>query len=234
MSLSSVPVGRLLPAVAAHQTLLVSRRWLSRKSPKQEEEEPQLSLTEALSVEIQEESANDEVDQEYVEAHTAMLKKYKISDEVGSSVVKLSRTRGAERIEISFNCQDEEEDFDNESFDEESESDDSEAESSFGINFEVNISKEKLGSMSVKCIASSTGDIVVKHVQYVPEGKSIDDVNLYEGPRFDQLSDTLQGAVEGYLADRDIDGDVSYFILAHSAQKEQKEYENWLHKYVDS
>jgi hypothetical protein len=36
-----------------------------------------------------------------------------------------------------------------------------------------------------------------------------------------------------YLEERDIDQDFSYFVLAYSKQKEQKEYVNWLEKLTE-
>lgn len=63
---------------------------LSRKAKAEEEEAP-LSLPEALALELQEELGNDEVDQEYQDARQKMLKLFKLKEEVGSSVVTLTR-----------------------------------------------------------------------------------------------------------------------------------------------
>ena len=35
-----------------------------------------------------------------------------------------------------------------------------------------------------------------------------------------------------YLADRNIDEDMSFFILSYSENKEQREYMNWLKKFM--
>lgn len=142
--------------------------------------------------------------------------------------VFIYRNAGGETIEVKFNVQDEDEDFaqDFEEEDEESEED----ASNTGLNFEVTISKGELGSMHARCLASGSGELLVRTVQHLPAGKSASDTDLYEGPRFDQLSDALQDGIVNYLEDKLIDAELCFFILAHSAQKEQKEYENWLNK----
>ena len=149
-------------------------------------------------------------------------------------MVKLSRTLKGESISVVFDCQDEEEDFDeDDEFDPESPPEDEEGQSSYGINFDVTVARGDVGALHFKCIAANPGDVVVKHLKFLPKGKSASDADLYEGPRFDQLSDSLKGAVLGYLEDREVDQDLSYFILSHSANKEQKEYENWLRKLME-
>lgn len=230
---SSRALARRLPSLSAaslgqhlQTPLLLSQRLLStRKQPKKEEEE--LTLAEAISAEIQEELSNDEVDQEYVDCREGVLKRFQLSEELGSSVTRLSRTHGKEQIEVVFNCLDEEEGFGGGDL-EEGEAE--EAEADFGINFEVKVSKEGLGAAVFRCTASGSGRMEVLHLQYVPAGKNESDVDLYGGPKFDQLNDTVQRAATEYLVERGIDDDLCYFVLSHSAHKEQKEYENWLAK----
>ena len=230
---SSRALARRLPSLSAaslgqhlQTPLLLSQRLLStRKQPKKEEEE--LTLAEAISAEIQEELSNDEVDQEYVDCREGVLKRFQLSEELGSSVTRLSRTHGKEQIEVVFNCLDEEEGFGGGDL-EDGEAE--EAEADFVINFEVKVSKEGLGAAVFRCTASGSGRMEVLHLQYVPAGKNESDVDLYGGPKFDQLNDTVQRAATEYLVERGIDDDLCYFVLSHSAHKEQKEYENWLAK----
>lgn len=199
----------------------------SRKQPKKEDKP---DLAEAIAAEIQDEIANDELDQEYVDCRESVLKRFSIAEELGSSVTKLSRTHGKEQIEVVFSCIDEEEGFGGEEeLEEEGEAD---AGPGYGINFDVKVSKEQLGSVVFKCTATGAGKLEIHHLQYLPVGKSDSDVELYGGPKFDTLNDTVQTAALDYLAEKGIDDDLCFFVLSHSAHKEQKEYENWLAKYA--
>eukprot|EP01032_Pedospumella_encystans_P000609 gene609-702_t len=58
-------------------------------------------------------------------------------------------------------------------------------------------------------------------------------MTLYTGPNFEDLEESVQAAFYEYLTERNIDDDLSFFILAHSREKEQKEYINWLEKMQD-
>jgi hypothetical protein len=212
--------------------LLPSRSFAAKKISRQAEPEEPLSLAAALAAEIQEESANDEVDKEYLDSKAAIAKTFKMSSEVGSAITTLTGSFEGEKIQVVFNCLDEEEGFGSEQFaEDEVDVDEGEAEGGFGINFEVTITKND-NQVVFKCVASGAGDIQVAHLQYVPKGKSTSDLNLYDGPKFDQLNETVVNGAIDYLAERGIDSELGYFILAHSAYKEQKEYENWLNRYV--
>ena len=208
--------------------LCPQRLLSSRKQPKREEKP---NLAEAVAAEIQEEISNDEVDQEYVDCRESVLKRFTIAEELGSSVTKLSRTHGKEQIEVVFNCLDEEEGFGGEELEEEG-GDAEEAATGFGINFDVKVAKENLGTVVFKCTANGAGKLDIQHLQYLPVGKSDSDVELYGGPKFETLNDTVQTAALDYLVERGIDDDLCFFVLSHSAHKEQKEYENWLAKYI--
>lgn len=193
------------------------------------EPEP-LSLPAALAIEIQEEAANDGVDQEYADARADILKRFKLHEELGSSLVKLTKSTGGEAMEVSFNVQDEEEAYPGDLEEDGEEGEDMDA--GAGINFDVKLSKDA-GAMLFKCTATAQGELQINHLQYLPKGKAADDMNLYDGPQFDQLSDTLQEAVRLFLEDRGVDGDLCFFVLAHSPNKEQKEYVNWLNKLME-
>ena len=78
------------------------------------------------------------------------------------------------------------------------------------------------------CVAGQ--QISVVNAQYLPIGKGVEDTDIYHGPFFDKLSDDLKESMLSYLADRGIDEDMAFFIMAYSENKEQREYMNWLKK----
>lgn len=203
------------------------------------------NLVEVLSNELMAEKANDDtIDVELVDITEQIQKTFKINDQPGLGIVTLERKFKGETIEIVFDCQDEvDEDEDalmdsmegimNEDEEKKDGSDDSneeELESFVGINFNVVISKGK-EKMLINCIASK--NLKIENAQFIPSGKEIDDDNLYSGPLFYQLDESLQEAFKSYLSDRKIDEDLCYFILAYSRSKEQKEYVNWLEHMLD-
>ena len=99
----------------------------------------------------------------------------------------------------------------------------------YGINFQVKISKSDGSKLVVDCIAAK--EMQIEGVQYVPTAYGAtaeQEEEVYGGPVFDQLDETLQDAFYEYLADRKIDNDMSFFVLAHSRSKEQREYVNWI------
>ena len=194
------------------------------------------SLHEVLANEVAAEAANDEVDQEYLDAKKSILSKFKLHEEDGNGVVKLEQKYKGETIEITFDCQDEEElDMSEEQMEQAAavEGDEDEgavADLDVGVNFDVVITKKE-GKMVVSCTASQS--LAINQVRYVPNGKALEDTEMYGGPIFDQLDNELQDAFYAYMAERSVDEDLCFFILAHSGLKEQKEYVHWLNKMLD-
>jgi complement component 1 Q subcomponent-binding protein len=178
-----------------------------------------------LSNEISEESGNQEIDQELVDVQKQVLKVFKLKEEVGLSNVTLTRKHGDEVIEVEFDVQDVEEgdaDFDEENPDEE-------MGANMGINFQVRIKKGD-NTMVVDAFASDAMN--VRNIRYVDAkhaGEKFES-NHYEGPNFEELDENLQAAFYEYLTERNIDDDLSFFVLAYSRDKEQREYVNWLEK----
>ena len=199
------------------------------------------SLTDVLAREIAEEKGNDEIDQDLIDIQTQIMKSFKLHDEPGKGEVRLTRKFGDEHIEIVFDCQDELDVEDNngmEDMDEEDEQnegeDDEEApegSGSYGINLEVHITKGKT-KLLLDCLA--TDSLQIQNVRII-DGKhaDVDLMKMYGGPKFDDVDEELQGAFYEYLTERHIDDDLSFFILAYSREKEQKEYVNWLEKIQD-
>ena len=189
------------------------------------------TLGEVLSQELQEEVQNDEINQEFLDIKSQISKTFTISEEDGSGVVKLTHKSANEDIEIVFDCQDEvegEQDFgDFEDMEEPPAEEEEEEQGDVGIKFHVTINKKGTSDKVVfYCVAGQ--QIVIENTQFLPEGKDIEDASLYHGPIFDKLSDDLRESMLSYLADRSIDEDMAFFIMAYSENKEQREYMNWL------
>lgn len=99
----------------------------------------------------------------------------------------------------------------------------------FGINFKVVVNKKNsTDSVVFFCVAGE--GVRVENVQHLSQGQSDDDHANYSGPEFNKLSEELQDALVGYLADREIDDDLAFFIISCSENKEQREYVRWLNK----
>jgi complement component 1 Q subcomponent-binding protein len=191
------------------------------------------TLTEVLGVELEEENANeDELDQDLLDIKKQVLKVFKIKEEPGLSAVKLTKKHGDELIEIEFNVQDVEDGGDSgieesEEGDVENDSE-GEAEHGIGINFTATI---KRGKNSI-VISGLAGDALnIENVQYIDAAHADNkDGEVYTGPQFQDLEESVQAAFYEYLTERNIDDDLAFFILAYSRDKEQKEYVNWIAK----
>lgn len=198
-------------------------------------------LQTALSNEIIEETANDEVDSELEVIQKQIMKDFTMEETLGISVVTLKRNFKNEEITVTFDCQDESEEsaFDDELLskyeeggDAENEEDDEEDyddDIKYGINFTVSIKKNN-SEMIVDCIADSS--IKISSLKVL----SADDKNVeerYKGPPFENLSEPMQDAILNFLEDRKIDPDLCHFILSFSQYKEQKEYVQWLKSLAD-
>ena len=197
-------------------------------------------LLEALSAELASEENEFEEDPEYMEITEQVKKNFTIEDIAGLGVTKLhgkfsGGKGGEESIEISFDCQDEAEmDMDMDSLASltqnlDSEDDLEENVMDYGINFQVKISKSDGSKLVVDCIAAR--EMTIEGVQFVPAsyGSKIEqEEEVYGGPVFDQLDETLQDAFFEYLADRKVDNDMAFFVLTYSRNKEQREYMTWM------
>ena len=66
----------------------------------------------------------------------------------------------------------------------------------------------------------------------LPEGKSAQDEvarrDLYTGPPFEELDESLQALFEEYLRERGIDETMAVFIPQYIDQKETEEYMRWM------
>jgi len=184
------------------------------------------SLAESLQKELKHEQGEQEVDQEFLDIQKLVLKSFKLQDNVGEGVVKLTREHKNETIEVVFDCQDVEE--------EEAEAEEGEdPELDVGVNFEVIISKPSANARLIaQCLGTAEGTSI-RNVRHLPLDKPVDDVEGYTGPTFEDLDEELQEGIAHYLEARKIDSDFGYFVLAYATDKEQREYVNWLNKVHD-
>lgn len=185
-------------------------------------------LTEILGNEIEEEKANNlEIDQDLIDIQNKIVKVFKIHEENGLGVVKLTRKHGDELIEIEFDVQNVDEDTPMNEVENEDDNEDEEG-SGIGINFTITIKRGK-NTMVVDSLA--TDSFTIQNIRYIDEKHASTEPNeLYEGPSFNDLDENLQGAFYEYLTERNIDDDLSFFVLAYSRDKEQREYTHWLEK----
>ena len=226
------PSSLTIASGAPTHALLGKRDFASSVSPTNE-------LVQALSDELASEESEFEIDPDLVEITEQIQKSFMIEDQLGLGVVKLSSTFSAdEDITITFDCQDEA-DMDGMNMDAfaslaegmENEDDDmDDAVLDFGINFKASISKKDGSALIVDCIAAK--ELQIEGVQYVPSAfkgtKAEQDEEVYGGPVFDQLEDTVKDAFYEFLSDRKVDNDLAFFVLAFSREKEQREYMQWL------
>lgn len=206
---SIVPVMRTVPA-AFYSSASVQ---MSEKAP----------LSDLIRREVDFEVTNTEADAEYEDIKKVILKNFKIHQEVGKGEVRLTRTIGDETIEVFFHVQDVEDDL---SFEEE---ETEEAEPSVGVNFRVDITK---GDKKLSVVAVGGQELDVRGIRFLPANidRSKEEV-FYGGPDFSDLEEDVQESFLDYLEERGVDGDLAFFVLAHSREKEQKEYVNWLESF---
>ena len=203
------------------------------------------ALAEVLTKEILFETAEAEVDEDYEDCKKLISKTFKITDNVGLGEIKLERQYRDETITVTFDCQDEVEDAQDElGYDNMEDAmkggsemdgrgeDDENVEgvpNQFGIHFEVVVKKDGK-AVVFNCVASQ--HVIIENVSYRPDADS-DDVKLYGGPRYADLDEAVREAFQSYLAERKIDDDFSYYVVSAARVKEEKEYANWLEKITE-
>lgn len=192
------------------------------------------SLAELIPQEIAVETSEVEIDQEYLDVKKTILKNFAIKESSGEAVVELSRAHGKESVVVKFDVQNESEDEDQGEgeegeIDHEADMDDvdeNQPEPVYGINFEVIVSKPDGAKLAFDCMAGDK--LSIKNVQVIAAGQDLESQDNYSGPRFGDLEPSVQDAFYNFLEDRKVDDDLSFFVLAHSREKEQAEYLNWL------
>lgn len=189
-----------------------------------EVQSPYTRVAEMARREIDFEVTGAEVDVEHEDAKKIVEKFFTIHEEKGKGEVILTRTHNDEKIQVFFHVQDVE---DESMFDEE-EAEESEEEgvSNIGVNFRVDITR---GDKKMIIAAVGGQELDVRAVRFVPANADRNNEEIYYGgPEFSELEEDFQEAFLDYLEERKIDGDLAFFVLSHSREKEQKEYVNWL------
>lgn len=156
------------------------------------------------------------------------------SRHIRTGLVTMKREYNGESIEITFDCQDEtavdgddEEEEELETADGANDEDyDEDDPKEVGTNYEVKISKANGEKLLVSMVASRNSSIL--GVRYLTALQDATEPTGYGGPIFHQLNEDLQESFYSYLAERNIDNDLSFFILSYSRVKEQTEYRLWL------
>jgi|EP01033_Poteriospumella_lacustris_P008615 complement component 1 Q subcomponent-binding protein len=190
-----------------------------------EVESPYTRVAAMARREIDFEVTGTEVDVEHEDAKKIVEKHFTVSEEKGKGEVILTRTHNDEKIQVFFHVQDVE---DENMFDEEEDVEETEEENggSIGVNFRVEITR---GDKKMIIAALGGQELDVRAVRFVPANVDRNSEEIYYGgPEFSELEEDFQEAFLDFLEERKIDGDLAFFVLSHSREKEQKEYVNWL------
>jgi complement component 1 Q subcomponent-binding protein len=164
---------------------------------------------------------------------------YSIVETEGQDEVKLHRKEGGETVNIYFSVSDI---TNSESFvEEEGAENDGEQESDFDEELNspirLNIVVEKpAGALGIEAIAEQDVILVESIIPYKDGKLATDDTPdadykrrmLYQGPPFNVLDESVQGAVEQFLEARNINAEMAQVITEYAAFRETKEYIQWL------
>jgi complement component 1 Q subcomponent-binding protein, mitochondrial len=184
------------------------------------------TLKDIARQELDHELGNKEVDQEYEDAKKLVLKEFKLVEQPGKGTVRLTRKHGDETIEVVFDVQDVEDEFD---YNEDNATETEEKAPNVGVNFDIFIRKPNAQTMVISAVGGE--EFIIRNVRFIPtkvESNLSEEKEYYAGPQFDELEEELQEAIFDHLEARKLNADIAYFVLAHSREKEQKEYETWL------
>lgn len=184
-------------------------------------------LSEVLASELNEAESSHTVDQDLADVTNLIKKSFTIHDKTGDAVVRLTRKYKSEEITVKFHCQDENSDFNMD--DGQFETSEEIPEMDTGIDFTVTVSKPA-GKIEYQCNAGAGISIVGMTI--TPAGSTLEEDNLYRGPTYDNLDEGLQDEILNFLAERGVDEDMALFVVSYAAEKEEKEYQNWLKNFI--
>jgi hypothetical protein len=184
-------------------------------------------VPEVLASELNEAQASHTIDQNLADVTKHIKKSFTIHDQTGDAVVKLTRKYKTEEITVEFHCQDLNSDFNMNDGDFETSEEVPEVDA--GVDITVTVSKPS-GKIQFQCNAGSS--ISITGMTITPSDSDLKEEHLYRGPDFDNLSEDLQEQLFNYLAERGIDEDMSLFVNLYTAEKEEKEYQNWLKDFL--
>ncbi|PNS21883.1 hypothetical protein CAC42_481 [Sphaceloma murrayae] len=105
------------------------------------------------------------------------------------------------------------------------------------VTVDIQVSRPNKGALLLETELDPNGSFYIKHVAYYPtaemaEGKtpehSLSQRNVYTGPPFVELDESLQTLFEEFLKERGINESMGVFIPNYIDQKETQEYVRWL------
>ncbi|KAL8424370.1 hypothetical protein Efla_000827 [Eimeria flavescens] len=180
------------------------------------------AAAEALSSTIQKEIAHekgqfqaDKQLQEFIEKN-----KWQLEDKENDMLVVLSKEIDGRKVTVEFSCiqpsgGDEEEPISDSS------------------DFTVSVQNADGSGLLFYCSTTSDDEnarFCIGQVRYYGDHASKDSLASYPGPYFDDLDDAFQEGLDAWLATLGIDGDLCDFIDKFAAEKENREYIQWLTK----
>eukprot|EP00658_Telonema_sp_P-2_P034627 TRINITY_DN25265_c0_g1_i4.p1 TRINITY_DN25265_c0_g1~~TRINITY_DN25265_c0_g1_i4.p1 ORF type:complete len:145 (-),score=39.12 TRINITY_DN25265_c0_g1_i4:445-879(-) len=98
------------------------------------------------------------------------------------------------------------------------------------VKFVVTVESEQHGRELVfECVATGGGEVELSEASvFDPEDHG--DPDAYSNPKFDELSDELREAFQGFLVDNHVDAPLAGWIGSFAYHKEVEQYGEWLQK----
>ncbi|CAJ1957747.1 unnamed protein product [Cylindrotheca closterium] len=180
------------------------------------------NLLDSLRREYEEEvqSGQNEIAEDLLLLKNQLEENWRIVEE-GATTTLYSKS--SQKIQVSFHCQDsvEEVETNEDPIDNEGE----EEEMSMPVHFQVTLSKAGK-SLILECL-SNCGEASVVGVR--TEAEDIEESELYQGPEFVELDESLQESFSMFLKEElAVDDDVAIFIAMQSDYIEQSQYLQFL------
>jgi len=187
-------------------------------------------LTEVLEAQIREEEENsaefDSIDE------TSAPDGWSMKHEPGTSLISFNKDFGVEVATITANAYELESDeaaMEDDIEEPETEGlDNVEGEEGGNYGVHVDITLQKKGGPSLKCQAVAWSKSGFQLTAIIT-----DTGDEYQGPRINDLDESLTEAVHEYLAERGLDEDLAAFVAGHAWRKEHITYRRWLGAFKD-
>ncbi|KAL8272453.1 hypothetical protein Esti_003576 [Eimeria stiedai] len=204
-----------------HRRLLQPQQQLQQQQ-QQREFSSSKAAAESLSTTIQKEIAHEKGSFEPDKQLQAFLDKsqWQLEDKENDMLVVLSKEVDGKKVTVEFSCiqpsgGDEEEAIPDAS------------------DFTVSIQNASGNGLLFYCSTTSEDEnarFCIGQVRYYQDQAGKDSLASYPGPYFEDLDDAFQEGLDAWLASLGIDGDLCDFIDRFAAEKENKEYIQWLTK----
>eukprot|EP00980_Cylindrotheca_fusiformis_P028030 scaffold22577_cov122-Cylindrotheca_fusiformis.AAC.9 len=175
-----------------------------------------MNLLDILSAEHNEEvsSRNTEIPQALSDLKAKLETTWRVVDDAASTQM-FSKDK---KVQISFHCQNAVDQMDSEEYEDE--------EPVSPFHFTITVPKAGK-TLTIDCLSDS-GLVRVESVRTTVS--DVEDENMYQGPDFLELDESLQDAFSAYIEEElSIDSDVAAFIAMYSDYKEQIQYVQFLH-----